>query len=108
MGHKFTRHEWAAKEVVTANQLNNIENGIEEALEAISGIPSGIVTESRLKTINNESIIGTGNLTIAEIGGAEKAEFDSLRDEVGPKPETVTSTVYARLATLEAAVEELQ
>jgi hypothetical protein len=108
MGHKFTRHEWAAKEVVTANQLNNIENGIEEALEAISGIPSGIVTESNLKTINNKSIIGTGNLTIAEMTAEDKAKLDSLRAEVGDKPETVTNTIYARLATLEGAVEDLR
>ena len=34
----YVKHNWECGEVVTADLLNNLENGVEEALECCGGV----------------------------------------------------------------------
>lgn len=59
----YTKHTWECDELITADKLNNIEDGIEEAISGGGG-GGGVVLRERFATIQNVPAGSTGHLDI--------------------------------------------
>jgi hypothetical protein len=79
----YNKKEWVSKEVITKEALNNIENGIADNEEAIEQKQDKLVSGENIKTINNQSLIGSGNISIEPdlSGCATKEELDDKADK---------------------------
>lgn len=85
----YEKITWQAGDTITAGKLNRIEQGIQDAADALGDA----LQETDFKTINDISIIGEGNITIAGMTELEKQEIAKIKLD---------------LAELSAAVENLQ
>ena len=79
----YNKKEWVSKEVITKEALNNIENGIADNEEAIEQKQDKLVSGENIKTINNQSLIGSGNISIEPDLSecATKEELDDKADK---------------------------
>ena len=44
----YTKTEWACGDTITADKMNNIENGIEEALACCGGVVTAVIVAKKL------------------------------------------------------------
>lgn len=67
----YEKHTWECGESITADLMNNIEDGIEEALEASPVLSDHfIVLEGVIENVSNRGGIGSTNWTAQGIGVA--------------------------------------
>lgn len=56
----YTPTEWTTGDTITAEKLNNMEDGIETA----DGKQDKLVSGTNIKTVNNTSLLGSGNIAV--------------------------------------------
>ena len=73
---------------------------IDAAIGAVAGKQDTLVSGTNIKTINNNSILGSGNLVISGGGGGEIYELDaSDATKWDPSTQKPTDAVIAEIAT---------
>lgn len=79
----YNKKTWVSNEVITKEALNNMENGIADNEEAIEQKQDKLVSGNNIKTINNQSLIGSGNISIEPDLSecATKEELDDKADK---------------------------
>lgn len=77
----YTKQNFEKGQILTAENLNNIENGIvanEIAIAEKQPKGSYLTEHQKIKTINGQSLVGTGNISIT--GGTSGASVSPLKD----------------------------
>lgn len=72
----YKTHVFKDKDVLTHEHMNNIIAGIDEAKSDVSNKQATLVSGTNIKTVNGQSILGSGNLIIE--GGAASAPSNTL------------------------------
>ena len=72
----YKTHVFKDKDVLTHEHMNNIIAGIDEAKSDVSNKQATLVSGTNIKTVNGQSILGSGNLVIE--GGAASAPSNTL------------------------------
>lgn len=99
----------AQGETVTKEEFNAAIEGVNNGISAKQDV---LVSGTNIKTINNESILGSGNIEINVDASilASKEELQNLQNEVIANEE-ITAAAFndlnTRLAALEAAIANL-
>ena len=79
----YTKTTWATGDVITAEKLNNAEDGIAANDTALAGKQATLVSGTNIKTINNESILGSGNIAISGgSSGTMVVTYDDTEDTI--------------------------
>ena len=66
----YKKQDFVPKQKLSADHLNNIEDGIVNNENAINEKQDKLVSGTNIKTINGESILGEGNISIAASSGS--------------------------------------
>ncbi len=66
----YNKQNFQKGQKLKAEHLNNIENGITANEELIETKQDKLISGSNIKTINGESVLGSGDISIASEGGA--------------------------------------
>lgn len=77
----YNKQNFTKGQILTANHLNNIEAGIvanEAAIAEKQPKGSYLTEHQKIKTINGQSLVGTGNISIT--GGTSGASVSPLKD----------------------------
>ena len=72
----YEKQNFEDNQVLEASDLNHIEDGIVDNERAIEKKQDKLVSGSNIKTINNQSLIGSGNISInPDLSGYATKEF---------------------------------
>lgn len=95
----YNKQNFEDNKVLHASQLNHIEDGIEANESAIANKQDKLVSGTNVKTINGQSILGSGNISITGGDGSADLSAYATKEELNAKADAVH--VHEDLATKE-------
>lgn len=95
----YTKLGFSQGQVLTADAMNHIETGIDEAHKATESKQEKLVSGSNLKTINGQSLLGSGDVAIPQ---NESVTVDSSLSSTSTNP-VQNKVIHAKFAEYDGA-----
>lgn len=89
------------KEETISSALNEIHLAVEELEDSVSGKQDTLVSGTNIKTINNQSILGSGNITIEGSGTVDQTIIENSTNAVAG------GAVYTAIGDIESLLSNI-